>query len=188
MVTIKREISINQEENFKEKIKIYFDFYNFELKENSEIEFEYYKKGSILDGWKLNPLNWKSHCKIHQTSSKTIEVTFTNEGNATLSPKVFEMTFNTFTSNLAEFITKNKDFVDSNQKSINKAKKRILIIFLAIITFAILGNFVGNYFSKILGGGNLFSFLGIIIGGNLVLKLTNNYFSKNSTNKITFFS
>lgn len=98
------------------------------------------------------------------------------------------MTFNTFTSNLAEFITKNKDFVDSNQKSINKAKKRILIIFLAIITFAILGNFLCNYFSKILGGGNLFSFLGIIIGGNLVLKLTNNYFSKNSTNKSTSFS
>ena len=99
------------------------------------------------------------------------------------------MTFNTFTSNLAEFITKNKDFVDSNQKSINKAKKRILIIFLAIITFAILGNFVCNYFSKILGGGNLFSFLGIMIGGNLVLKLTNNYFSKTQpTNLPPFIS
>ncbi|WP_435415821.1 hypothetical protein [Polaribacter aestuariivivens] len=173
---IKKEFHLKNNINTLEKLKEYFHFYNFNVKEISETEIEFYKKGSLFQGWRFNPLNWKSKCVIKITNSKTLNIIYTNQGNLSLSSNGFEFLFENFINNIESYLNTNKDFKISNQEKIKIAKKRIFISFLIGLVGIILGGILGNYIGNLIGIKGLFRYVGMYIGGFGFLKLVNQYF------------
>lgn len=175
MIEIKKELKIRNVSNYKEKLREYFKFYNFQMKEISETEIEFYKKGSLFQDWRFNPLNWESKCVIKETDPETLHILYSNQGNSSLTPSGFQFLFQNFINNIEGYLITKKDFKISNQKNIKIAKKRIFISFLIGTVGVILGGIIGNYIGNLLGVKGLFRYVGMYIGGFGLLKLVNNY-------------
>lgn len=182
MLRLTKEINIKDSVNYQEKIKAYFLYYNFKIKTISENNLEFYKKGSLFVDWKLNPLNWKSSCSITKKEAETLEIKYSNDGNTSLTPNGFEFVFQNFVDNIDFAIHNKKDFKSSNQQKVTLAKKIIIVSFLIAIIGVIIGGFLGNYLSTIIGGGKFISYLGMYICATGALKLVNIYLSKKKFN------
>ena len=58
------EFTISNNFETKEKLKSYFKSYDFEQIKDENENLIFVKKGSILNGWKFNPLNWETKIEI----------------------------------------------------------------------------------------------------------------------------
>lgn len=164
-------------DNTKLKIQNYFKFYNFQILEQEENNFIFFKKFSILSGWKFNPIDWESQVNI-QLTENTITIKYVNEGNAQITPFAFNEFFISFFTNLQLYINKSIDFKENNNAIIKKAKQKVVLQFLLV--FVLLGFFYAITHS-IFEQSKIIT-IGIIIASLLSLKLVNQYWqSKNDT-------
>ena len=175
MIPFKKNFTfkIENDNNLTLKLKQYFQFYSFEISEEEENSFVFFKKSSILSGWKYNPLNWESKVKIH-TNNNILEITYTNEGNSQITPFAFDELFTSFFQNLELHINKSIDFKEKNNIEVQKAKKRIvlqfLILILSILSFALISQLLIQKFRI-----RFIEIFGILIGAFLSLKFINQY-------------
>lgn len=127
----------------------------------------------MLDGWKINPLNWKSKIEIKHTNNRQISIKYYVDGNAHITPIAFTPLFDDFILNLHNYIDKNNDFKSLNNQKISLAKKKTAnFMFLLLIgTFA--GLCVGFLIEKYIGG-KFSAHFAVPIAAILSLKLLNN--------------
>ncbi|MDG1040684.1 MAG: hypothetical protein P8H13_00195 [Polaribacter sp.] len=174
-------LTINENFDFKRSLKEYFQYYNFEFKEEEKNQFTFYKKHSLLNGWKFNPLNWESKIYIKTTNNK-LEINYTNEGNGQITPFAFVSLFSSFFNNLKLFLTNSIDYKEKNNIAIKKARRKIFLSFLMILAsvacFAILGDFVSKNFNV-----RFLRVLSIIIGSLFSLKMINHYWISKALEK-----
>ncbi|GAA4810848.1 hypothetical protein [Litoribaculum gwangyangense] len=100
------EFELKNNSNLKNKFKRYFNSYNITVAkdENNKILFE--KKRSILDGWKLNILNWESKIKIDLTENDKVKINHKviSNGFGFITPIAFSPLFEKYLFNLEKFI------------------------------------------------------------------------------------
>lgn len=172
-------IKVENDSDFKRKLKAYFQFYNFQFKDQEENKLVFFKKKSFLSGWKYNPLNWESIVNIKITNNN-LEISYINEGNAQITPFAFDELFTSFFHNLELYLNKSIDFKEKNNIEIKKVKKRVifqfLILLLSIICFGLIGKFFLQKFRI-----QFFDYFSIAIGGLITLKLINQYWINKMT-------
>ncbi len=166
------EFTLENKSNFEEKLKRYFELYNFKQNKISNNEFTFYKKWSLLDGWKTNPLHWKSKITIKQIDTKLF-IDYNVDGNGQITPIAFGELFEGFIQNLIQYLNTNKDFEKSNAQQIAIAQKKIMTFFLLITLGIGLGFIVGFFFEKLLGS-KIIGYISVLAGGYLPLKFINN--------------
>ena len=57
------EFTVSDSSKTKEKLKSYFNSYDFDQVKDEKENLLFVKKWSILNGWELNPLNWHTMMK-----------------------------------------------------------------------------------------------------------------------------
>ena len=166
-------LNIKNDSELKRKLQEYFQFYNFELSEKEENQYNFFKKTSFLNGWNYNPLNWASTANIKITDNK-LEISYINEGNSQITPFAFDELFTSFFNNLDLFLNKSIDFKEENSIEIKIAKKKViyqfLIILFSIACFVILSKLLFQNFNL-----RFFESFVIAIGAIFSLKLLNQY-------------
>ncbi|WP_439130166.1 hypothetical protein [Polaribacter sp.] len=175
----KFEFALENKSNFEEKLIRYFELYDFKKNKIDNNEFTFYKKWSLFDGWKTNPLNWKSKLIIKQFEDKLI-IDYAVDGNGQITPIAFESLFENFITNLIQYLNTNKDFVKSNAQEIAKAQKKIIKFFLFIILGIGLGFIVGYLFEKLTDSKIIGTFT-MLASGYLSLKILNNLILEKQT-------
>tara|TARA_R110002126_G_scaffold157104_1_gene304624 strand:+ start:55813 stop:56361 length:549 start_codon:yes stop_codon:yes gene_type:complete len=163
----------------KTKLEHYFSKYNFLFEEGYENQFIFFKKFSVLDAWKINPLHWESKVII-TLHNETISIRYSNEGNGQITPHAFDTLFTTFFKNLEVYINEAKGFKDCNLFAIKKAKQKIGIQYLIVIVIICVFVFFGNYLKEVFKIKALGYFF-IVIGGLFSLKLINSYWINKTT-------
>jgi hypothetical protein len=166
----------------KDKLKLYFEFYDFKLKNDENNNFDFVKKGSMLDGWKINPLNWESKITIKISENDKVNTSYTAMSNGSISPIAMTPLYENFLSNLERFINYKEDFKDKNEVQIAKARKKVLKYYALVVLGIVLGSFLGAMLSHITEI-KLFGYLGIILGALGTMKLINRYTLKNKVQK-----
>jgi hypothetical protein len=167
------EFTLKSNTEFENKLDHYSQLYSFKkIKEDSN-KFIFYKKWSLFDCWKTNPLNWKSKIEITQLENHKISVNYFVDGNAQITPIAFSSLFNNFILNFENYVNKNAAFKNDNDLRISLAKKRILNFFLLILLGAFVGLVVGFFMEKYIGH-KFSAHFGIPLGAFISLKLLNN--------------
>lgn len=166
-------LKIENNNNFRQNLKQYFLFYNFDYSEKEENTILFFKKFSYLSGWRFNPLNWESEIKI-TILNNTLEIAYINKGNSQITPFAFDGLYNSFFNNLNLFVNKSIDFKEKNKQEIKKAKQKVFLQFLIIIAcifvFVIIGWLLKKEFNL-----HFLSKFSVVIGALLSLKMLNKY-------------
>lgn len=175
MNSYKKEFTfkIADKSTFKEKLQYYFNFYGFNILENKEDEFVYFKKSSFFDGWKFNPINWGSKVKITEENN-VLKISYLNEGNAQVTPFAFHNLFKTFFKNLELYLNNSINFEEKNSMAIKKAKQKFLSFFIIIIASLIVCILLGKFVSQKFNIQYLDTF-SLIVGALLIPRIINNY-------------
>ena len=175
------EFEIKNNSETKNKLQRYFNSYNFKVVKN-ETEFIFEKKWSILDGWKLNILNWESKIKIEFVENNKI-VIYHNVitcGLGVITPIAFSSLFQKYLDNLEKYLNKNETYERKNIELIRLGRIKLLkysvILILGILTSFYLGGFLEEITET-----KIFRYLGIITGILITEKIMNNYLIKNNT-------
>ena len=176
------EFDIEDNSNLKKKLMKYFTSYNLtKVKdENSTIILE--KKWSLLDGWKLNILNWETKIGINLDENNKVKINhkvITN-GFGYITPIAFSSLFEKYLINLEKFINQNESFERKNNELIKLGKVKMLK-YIGILIVGILIGFYFGYILENLTEIKLFGYVGIIIGALVSEKILNNYLIKNNT-------
>ncbi|MCK0131922.1 hypothetical protein MWU59_10465 [Flavobacteriaceae bacterium F08102] len=174
------EFTVKNTADLPTALQTYFDTYHFSQGESTNDHFVFYKKGSILDGWKLNPLNWQSTVTIELIHKNTLSVQYTVPGTNVINPLAFSELYNAFLLNLEQYLVHQNDFVEKNAEQVARAKKNISryygILFLGVMVSFGIGTLVQN-----MTGNQLTGQITSIIGALLSVKLLN----KNLINRAT---
>ena len=166
--------------NLKDKIKKYFEVYNFELLKDENNNLVFVKKWSLLNGWRINPLNWETEINIKLSEKNKTVINHTVISNGFLTPIAFTSLFKSFLLNLEKFINQNIDFKEKNSPKIKLAKEKVLKYHGLLIIGILLGLVFGIILSN-LTGMKLFGTVGIIVGAITSEKFMNQYLIKNNT-------
>jgi hypothetical protein len=138
------ELIVENQYDLEEKLTQYFELYNFKINRESSNTYTFSKKSSLLDGWKMNPLDWGSRITIIH-GSDTLVITYYVSGNSQITPIAFEKLFSEFINNLNLFINGNQNFTQSNALEIALAKQKLAKYYLKIflgITFGFIIGFI----------------------------------------------
>ena len=144
----KIKIELNSTDELRIKIITFFQCYNFELLEiNNESVLKFKNKGSLLDGWKSNPLDWKSEISII-FNQNSLEVIFNIDTLSQMKTyeelKVWEIFIETFQSFLIEGNTKNSTLISA----ISESKKSRFSYFGWAIIGILIGLSLNYIYSK----------------------------------------
>ena len=117
----KIKIELTPTNELRSEIITFFQFHNFELLEiNNESVLKFKNKGSILDGWKSNPLDWKSEISI-LFNQNSLEVIFSIDTSSQMKTyeelKVWEIFIETFQSFLIDGNIKNNTLISAISES-----------------------------------------------------------------------
>ena len=174
------EFEIKNNSEIKNKLRKYFNGYNFKVIKN-ETEFIFEKKRSILDGWKLNILNWESKIRIEFVKNNKIVIyhkVITN-GLGVITPIAFSSLFVKFLNNLETYLNKNKPYERKNIELIRLGRVKLLKYSVILILGMLIAFYLGDFLEKITDA-KIFRYLGIIIGILITEKIMNNYLIKNN--------
>jgi len=138
----------------KEKIYKYFEAYGFKAEQKSNNQFLFYKKGSLLEGWKMNPLNWESEIELF-ISGDEIRMTYVVEG-LYITPIAFKSLYHGFLERFVSNLQHNTSYRLENKIALKKAKQQLLGINLfyllcILITFTVIGVLEDMFHSKAIG-------------------------------------
>lgn len=138
----------------KEKICNYFEAYGFKTKEKANNHFLFYKKSSLLEGWKMNPLDWESEIELYLEEDQ-IRLTYIVEG-LYITPIPFKSLYTGFLHQFANHIRRNTSHRLENKIAIRKAKRQLLGINLfyllgMLLAFSIIGILENVFDSKAIG-------------------------------------
>lgn len=126
----------------KEKIYSYFEAHGFKTKEKANNHFLFYKKGSLLEGWKMNPLDWESEIELYIEEDQ-IRLTYVVEG-LYITPMPFKALYNGFLDRFANYIRRDSSYHLENKIAVRKAKRQLFGINLfyllsILLTFTVIG-------------------------------------------------
>jgi len=140
------EIKIDNPSTLHQKLKHYLTTYHFLEDSVDDTNFVFYKKGSILDGWKINPLNWQSKLTATLDKDQCLHVHYTVPSHNVINPVVFTALYDGFLTNLEAYIVHDKAVEADNSERISGAKKNMLryygIMFVGVIIAFLLGTLV----------------------------------------------
>lgn len=170
--TTTKKFDVKPEKITHHKIIRYFRDYGFKLKHESENKYLFFKKRTLLEGWKMNPLNWESEVRV-EIVEENLKITYKVEG-LYITPLAFSRLYHTFLNKFENYIIKNDDYKIDNTTIIKKAKKELYMYYgfmlLTILLGIVLSSFLKNTLeSEVLGTLVFISFIA------LTGKLLNNY-------------
>lgn len=175
------EFSVENIPDLENKLRTYFEYYDFKFSEEGESgKYYFYKKGTILDGWKFNPLNWESDINVEITEAKKTVIHYEVKGNGQISAAAFHFMFEDFLKNFEQYVIEGADFKQRNAQQVKIARKKLGKYFAFVISGTILGFLVGFIFTK-LTGNRIFGTAGIILGTLISRNLLNRKLKKNFT-------
>ena len=173
------EFVVDNQYDLEEKLTQYFELYNFKKKSESTNTFTFFKKSSLVDGWKMNPLNWESRITVIQNFD-ILSITYYVPGNMQITPIAFQKLYADFIGNLDLFINGNQNFTESNALQIALAKQKLTKYYLKVLLGITFGFIIGFFLEK-LTGNNFLASLCIFLGGYGSLKLMNHNIIVNQT-------
>ena len=173
------EFTISNNFETKEKLKSYFKSYDFEQIKDENENLIFVKKGSILNGWKFNPLNWETKIEIKLIENKKVSIKHIVQNNGFLTPIAFTSLFEKFLLNLEQFVKFNKKHKPKNIHEIKLAKEKVFkyhgILILGVLAGMLLGIIMSNA-----TGIKLLGTVGIIVGAITTEKVMNRYLKNNN--------
>jgi hypothetical protein len=175
--TRKFEFSTHGNHHARDKMKHYFEAYNFKITKENDEQFVFAKKWSILVGWRLNPLNWESVVEVTFREKDKLHVHHTAATSGYITPVAFATLYESYLLNLERYLNENIDFVGTNAAAINKAKVDVMKYHGILLVGLLIGSAVGIAVAqateiKLLG------YLGIFLGVILTERIMNNYLEK----------
>jgi len=173
------DLIVENQYELEEKLTQYFELYNFKKNRESANRCTYFKKSSLLDGWKMNPLDWGSKITIAHNLDK-LSITYYVSGNMQITPIAFEKLFSEFINSLDLFINGNHNFIESNALQIALAKQKLSKYYLKVLLGTTFGFIIG-FFIEELTGNHLLGSLCVFLGGYGSLKLMNHSIIVNQT-------
>ena len=144
------ELIVENQYDLEEKLTQYFELYNFKLNRESSNTYTFFKKSSLLDGWKMNPLDWGSRVTVIHTSD-ILKITYYVAGNMQITPIAFEKLFSEFINNLNLFINGNQSFTQSNSLEVALAKQKLAKYYLKVLLGVTFGFIVGFFIENLTG-------------------------------------
>lgn len=168
------EFDIADQNELVEKIKRYFDFYGFDLIDDTQ--FVFVKKWSFWEGWRFNPLDWESRLEIN-INDRSLNIDHLVSSNGILTPVGFAKFYQSFLLNFEKFINHSKEFTEPNKREINNAKLKVYKYHALLVLGVVLGFFIGN----VLGSSAGFKWIGYatMIITVLIMKKVLNYYLLN---------
>ncbi|WP_370407858.1 hypothetical protein [Tenacibaculum dicentrarchi] len=176
------EFKVKDNLKLKSNLKNYFESDGFIAVENEKDQLLFTKKSTLLDGWKLNILNWeaKINIEVKQKDNVVIHHNVKTKGFGFITPVAFSRLFEKYLYHLESYINNNECYKSKNIELIKLGKikmlKYIALLILGIFTGLCLGSVLEN-----MTGIELLGYLGIIIGFKGTEIMMNKYLIKKNT-------
>lgn len=159
-------------------MKRYFQAYNFKITTENHEQLVFAKKWSILDGWRLNPLNWECVVEVTFLGNDIVCIHHKVFSNGYITPIAFTALYDSFLLNLERYLNEKIDFVATNAAAIKKAKVNVMKYNGILLVGLLIGAAVGIAIAQATQL-KLFGYLGIFLGVILIERIMNSYLEKN---------
>lgn len=136
---MKRQLSIESSEEFKERAKTYFNHFHFHLIKEDIDSMTFKRKASIFDGWKTNPLTCGSTITI-STPKNLMTVGFVIDTDAQMNTKEEKAVWNTFINSFNQYLQNNILNESDINEAIAKNKQSRFTYLSWILSGALLGS------------------------------------------------